>query len=123
LRLIHDHLARLPTPPADINQDLPEPLSKIILHLLEKEPRNRYQSADGMVHDLERLRDTRAGHGEFRVGEPLRPASSVRDSSPRLRNTGPGGARRSWGCGTTLPRPPGWAFRGRPAARPESLYT
>jgi signal transduction histidine kinase len=69
LRLIHDHLARLPAPPADINQHLPEPLSKIILHLLEKEPDNRYQSADGMVHDLERLRDTRAGHGEFRVGE------------------------------------------------------
>ena len=69
LRLIHDHLARLPTPPADINQDIPEPLSKIILHLLEKEPDNRYQSADGVVHDLERLRDARTGHGEFRVGE------------------------------------------------------
>ena len=69
LRLIHDHLARLPTPPADVNQDIPEPLSKIILHLLEKEPDNRYQSADGVVHDLERLRDARAGHGEFRVGE------------------------------------------------------
>ena len=69
LRLIHDHLARLPTPPADVNRDIPEPLSKIILHLLEKEPDNRYQSADGVVHDLERLRDARAGHGEFRVGE------------------------------------------------------
>ena len=69
LRLIHDHLARLPAPPADVNQDIPEPLSKIILHLLEKEPDNRYQSADGVVHDLERLRDARAGHGEFRVGE------------------------------------------------------
>jgi hypothetical protein len=69
LRLIHDHLARLPTPPADVNQDIPEPLSKIILHLLEKEPDNRYQSADGVVHDLERLRDARTGHGEFRVGE------------------------------------------------------
>jgi signal transduction histidine kinase len=69
LRLIHDHLARLPTPPADVNQDIPEPLSKIILHLLEKEPDNRYQSADGVVHDLERLRDARPGRGEFRVGE------------------------------------------------------
>ncbi len=69
LRLIHDHLARLPAPPADVNQDIPEPLSTIILHLLEKEPDNRYQSADGVVHDLERLRDPRAGHGEFRVGE------------------------------------------------------
>ena len=69
LRLIHDHLARLPGPPADVNQDIPEPLSKVILHLLEKEPDNRYQSADGVVHDLERLRDARAGRGEFRVGE------------------------------------------------------
>jgi len=69
LRLIHDHLARVPSPPADVNHDIPEPLSKIILHLLQKEPDNRYQSADGLVHDLERLSDTRAGHGEFRVGE------------------------------------------------------
>jgi serine/threonine protein kinase len=49
LRLIHDHLARLPAPPADVNQDIPEPLSKVILHLLEKEPDNRYQSADGAM--------------------------------------------------------------------------
>ncbi|NMO50055.1 AAA family ATPase [Actinoplanes sp. TBRC 11911] len=62
LRLIHDHLARLPDPPAD----LPEPLSKIILHLLEKEPDNRYQSADGLVHDLSRMGDE---PGRFRVGE------------------------------------------------------
>jgi signal transduction histidine kinase len=69
LRLIHDHLARVPSPPADVNHDIPEPLSKIILHLLEKEPDNRYQSADGLLHDLERLRDAGAGHGEFQVGE------------------------------------------------------
>nr|WP_296064358.1 AAA family ATPase [uncultured Actinoplanes sp.] len=69
MRLIHDHLARLPAAPAGINPDLPEPLSEIILHLLEKEPDNRYQSADGMIHDLERLRDARADDGEFRVGE------------------------------------------------------
>ncbi|WP_250032313.1 protein kinase domain-containing protein [Paractinoplanes maris] len=68
-RLIHDHLARLPVPPADVNPDIPEPLSKIIMHLLEKEPDNRYQSADGVVHDLEQQRDTRAVPGEFTVGE------------------------------------------------------
>jgi signal transduction histidine kinase len=69
LRLIYDHLARVPSPPADVNPDIPESLSKIILHLLQKEPDNRYQSADGLVHDLERLDDIGAGHGEFRVGE------------------------------------------------------
>ena len=59
-RLLHDHLARVPVPPAAVVPDVPEPLSAIIMHLLEKEPDNRYQSADGLVYDLERLRDARA---------------------------------------------------------------
>src|SRR5215469_7860706 len=73
LRLIHDHLARVPVPPAEVNPAIPGALSAIIMHLLEKEPDNRYQSADGVVYDLERLRD--AGAGALRVGEhdvPLR---------------------------------------------------
>ena len=43
LRLTHDHLARTPMPPAQVNPAIPEPLSEIILHLLEKEPDNRDQ--------------------------------------------------------------------------------
>jgi signal transduction histidine kinase len=77
LRLIHDHLARAPVPPAQVNPAVPVALSEIIIHLLEKEPDNRYQSADGVVHDLERLRDARSrpGAAALRVGEhdfPLR---------------------------------------------------
>ncbi|MER7283804.1 AAA family ATPase [Dactylosporangium sp. NPDC000244] len=76
LRLTHDHLARVPVPPAQVNPAVPAPLSEIIMHLLEKEPDNRYQTAEGVVYDLERLRDpqTRAAVG-LRVGErdvPLR---------------------------------------------------
>src|SRR3569833_3451952 len=75
-RLTHDHLARVPTPPAEVDRAVPAPLSEIIMHLLEKEPDNRYQTAEGVVHDLERWRD--AGHGPaavLRIGEsdfPLR---------------------------------------------------
>ncbi len=76
LRLTHDHLARVPVPPAQVNPAVPGPLSAIILHLLEKEPDNRYQTADGVLYDLERLRDAGAlGAGALRVGErdfPLR---------------------------------------------------
>jgi hypothetical protein len=71
LRLIHDHLARAPVPPAQVNPAVPEPLSQIILHLLEKEPDNRYQTADGLIYDLERVRHAqvdRAAAG-FGVGE------------------------------------------------------
>jgi AAA ATPase domain/Protein kinase domain len=71
LRLTHDHLARAPTPPAQVNPAVPGPLSQIIVRLLEKEPDNRYQSADGLVYDLEQVRDARAipGAAGLRVGE------------------------------------------------------
>jgi predicted ATPase/signal transduction histidine kinase len=57
LRLTHDHLARVPTLPAQINPALPGRLCEIIVHLLEKEPDNRYQTADGVVYDLQWLHD------------------------------------------------------------------
>ena len=77
LRLTHDHLARVPVPPAQVDPAVPEPFSAIVMHLLEKEPDNRYQTAEGVVHDLERLRDGGTGlaPGALRVGErdvPLR---------------------------------------------------
>jgi serine/threonine protein kinase len=77
LRLTHDHLARVPVPPAEANPAVPGLLSAIILHLLEKEPDNRYQAAEGLVYDLERVRDldARPRATPIRVGEhdfPLR---------------------------------------------------
>ena len=77
LQLTHDHLARVPTPPAEVNPAVPGPLSDIILHLLEKELDKRYQTADGVLYDLEQLRDARAHPtaAALRVGEhdvPLR---------------------------------------------------
>ena len=75
LRLVHDHLARVPAPPDQVNPAMPAPLSQVIMHLLEKEPDHRYQTADGVAHDLERLRDSGARPGALRVGErdvPLR---------------------------------------------------
>ncbi|ONH22207.1 diguanylate cyclase [Pseudofrankia asymbiotica] len=56
LRLIHDHLARIPVPPSVVNPAVPAALSAIIMHLLAKEPDDRYQSADGLVHDLALVR-------------------------------------------------------------------
>ena len=67
LRLIHDHLARVPVPPAEANPAVPAPLSEVIMHLLEKEPDNRYQTADGLIYDLERLRYAQARPGAASV--------------------------------------------------------
>src|SRR3954469_11334436 len=56
LRLSRDHLARMPVPPAQINAAVPVFLSELVLRLLEKEPDRRYQTAEGLLFDLERLR-------------------------------------------------------------------
>ncbi|HTR21816.1 MAG TPA: GAF domain-containing protein [Gemmatimonadales bacterium] len=77
LRLTHDLLARVPTAPVELDPNVPAPLSGIVMHLLEKEPDNRYQTADGVVYDLERLRDAQArpASAAVRIGEhdvPLR---------------------------------------------------
>jgi signal transduction histidine kinase len=71
LRLIHDHLALVPVPPAEANPAVPGPLSQVITHLLEKEPDNRYQTADGLAYDLERVRSVQARRAAavFGVGE------------------------------------------------------
>jgi signal transduction histidine kinase len=84
LRLTHDHLARVPVPPAKVNPAVPEPLSAIVLHLLEKEPDNRYQTANGVVYDLERVRDsrTRPAAGPVRVGEHDSPQRMLPPSRP-----------------------------------------
>ncbi|MBL7489774.1 diguanylate cyclase [Frankia sp. AgB1.9] len=71
LRIVHDHLARVPAPPASVNPAVPADLSAIIMKLLEKEPDDRYQSADGLAHDLALV-----GRGE-----PVRPGEH--DLSPR----------------------------------------
>ena len=77
LWLMHDHLARVPQPPDQVNRAVSAGLSQVIMRLMEKEPDNRYQAADGALHDLEWLRDTlaRPGAAALPVGEqdvPLR---------------------------------------------------
>ncbi|MCB2205096.1 AAA family ATPase [bacterium] len=57
LELVHSHIARTPLPPREVNPDVPAVLSDIVLRLLEKTPEARYQSAIGILHDLEKCRD------------------------------------------------------------------
>ncbi len=54
LELIHYHLAKNPASPAEINSNIPEQISKIILKLMEKTAEDRYQTAFGLKYDLEK---------------------------------------------------------------------
>ena len=57
LLLMHDHLAHVPVPASEVAPEVPAALSDVIGRLLEKDPDNRYQTADGLAHDLEYLTD------------------------------------------------------------------
>ncbi|HKT05756.1 MAG TPA: AAA family ATPase, partial [Rugosimonospora sp.] len=86
LRLVHDHLARVPVAPVEVRPELPVALSDIIMRLLRKEPEQRYQSGEGLAYDLARLSDqcdqgASTAAAEFRLGErdfPRRLASPAR---------------------------------------------
>lgn len=55
LEIIHFHLSRKAAPLSKSVEYLPAGLDKLIDHLLEKNPDDRYQSARGVVNDLELL--------------------------------------------------------------------
>ena len=61
MELVHCHIAKQPTPPSQINPDLPPVISNLILKLLEKTAEARYQSAWGVKADLERLQENLGG--------------------------------------------------------------
>ena len=57
----------------------PVPVWAIVMHLLEKDPDNRYQTAEGLIYDLERLDHPgvqAVGGHDFPVGL-LRPSRMV----------------------------------------------
>jgi len=54
LEMIHSHIARTPHAPNTQRAEVPEQISAIIMRLLEKNTDDRYQSAYGLQHDLER---------------------------------------------------------------------
>ncbi len=56
LELVHAHLAQVPVPAAIANRTVPRLLSDLVQKLLEKAPERRYQSAAGLVRDLQAAR-------------------------------------------------------------------
>ncbi len=75
LELVHCHIAREPIPPHRRSPDVPLALSKIVSKLMAKKAEDRYQSAAGLLADLEAMR-----HGAH--AERFEPG--LRDQSDRF---------------------------------------
>jgi serine/threonine protein kinase/AraC-like DNA-binding protein len=63
--LLHHYSVKPLEHPSNFNSGIPPLLDRIVLKLLEKEPENRYQSARGLLFDLERYK---RGDREFILG-------------------------------------------------------
>src|SRR5580704_6209575 len=69
---VHCHIARKPVPPGELLQNIPVPLSAIIMKLLAKTAEDRYQTAAGLEGDLRRCLaewEARCCVDDFPLGE------------------------------------------------------
>ncbi|WP_437853537.1 AAA family ATPase [Sorangium sp. So ce363] len=80
MELIHAHLALAPAPPSRVDPTIPEAISGVVLKLLAKNAEDRYQSAEGLLADLERCREALRGTGTI---EPF--AAGQRDRQDLFR--------------------------------------
>jgi hypothetical protein len=52
---IFSHVHDAPTPPHEINRNIPEPLERVIMRAIDKDPAKRYQTARDFINDLQLL--------------------------------------------------------------------
>jgi len=81
--IAYRHVREDPTPPRQLNPDVPAPLEAICLKAMAKLPDNRYQTAAEFQADLERFL-----HGQPVLATPLLDAAATTQAIPR----GNGGA-------------------------------
>ena len=69
---VHCHIARTPVPPRQRLETIPAPISQLVMKLLAKTAEDRYQTAAGVEHDLQRCRaewEMRARIDDFPLAE------------------------------------------------------
>ncbi|HTY23622.1 MAG TPA: PAS domain S-box protein [Desulfomonilaceae bacterium] len=65
LEIVYSHIARTPVPPHELNRDVPEMVSRIVMKLMAKIVEDRYQTAGGVKADLERCAAEQRDHGRI----------------------------------------------------------
>jgi serine/threonine-protein kinase len=52
---MYSHVHDTPTPPREINRNIPEPLERVILRAIDRDPESRYQTAHDFLCDIQAL--------------------------------------------------------------------
>ncbi|MEI6760682.1 MAG: AAA family ATPase [Betaproteobacteria bacterium] len=72
LGLVHAHIALVPSPPCEVDPQVPRILSDVVMRLLQKRPDLRYQTARGVWRDLQAVAErlnAGAGPEPFPLGQ------------------------------------------------------
>lgn len=72
MALIHSHIALFPPSITEVKPEVPEIINKLVMKLMAKNPEDRYQSANGIINDLEKILEqieTKGTADEFPLGE------------------------------------------------------
>jgi eukaryotic-like serine/threonine-protein kinase len=88
------HLSQPPKPPSKLRRDVPPELDAVVLRALSKNPDDRYQNADEMEADLERVAR----------GRPV--AATTMDSATQVMRTAPAAAAVGAATAATMIAPP-----------------
>ena len=84
LELVHAHIAQKPVPPHEVNRNIPLPLSRVIMKLLDKYPDERYQTCTTLRLDLSRCLKELQTNGHISPFEPGSPGPIISESAPKL---------------------------------------
>jgi len=66
MELVHCHLAKTPPAPHTVNQQVPKPVSDVVMKLIAKSAEERYQSAAGLLSDLQKCLEQLQFSGHIR---------------------------------------------------------
>ncbi len=69
MELVHCHIAKQPTPPHELNPDVPPVLSDLVMKLMAKTAEERYQTSFGLRSDLEACQLLKGRLINFEVGQ------------------------------------------------------
>src|SRR5690242_4858994 len=69
-QLMYQRVKEKPKDPKAVRPDLPDWVSRIVLHCLERDPQNRYQSAGEILADIDANRSPTITHGTLRRRRP-----------------------------------------------------
>src|SRR3954451_19375818 len=124
LEIAMKHLSEVPKPPSELREDVPPDLDMVVVRALAKDPSERYQSAEEMDADLERIlnglpvgEDTAAAATAVLSGPGLLAAALTSVSTPPGGGAPAAGARARRSPPGSPPRSGSAAYKGPPRRR------